>query len=176
VSAAARPAAAKAAATGDIHARIQGTNINPRTLLATDYLNHFNEVLMLIELVPDDPDCLAEVVNWRPVTYREHFAKSGLSEGAIAVEAYDAADAAVRQAFDGTTERLNGAIRAAIYRLSMAVEGDDPERLRHVAGEAAASLRSLADEMNRIIHGAEATLDQSKIDQVLDQDAIDKMF
>ena len=160
----------------DIRERIRGTNVNPRTLLATDYLNHFNEVLMLIELVPDDPDCLAEVVNWRPKTYREHFAGSGLSEGAITIEAYEAADPAVRKSFDDTAERLNGAIRAAIYRLSTTIETDDPERLRHVATTAATTLRSLADEMNGIIHGTDATLDQSAIDQVLDQDAIDKMF
>ena len=36
-------------------ARAKGTNVNDRTLLATDYLNHVNEIIMLLELVPDAP-------------------------------------------------------------------------------------------------------------------------
>jgi hypothetical protein len=160
----------------DIRERIRGTNINPRTLLATDYLNHFNEVLMLIELVPDDPDCLAEVVNWRPRSYREHFTASGLSDGALAIEAYEAAEPAVRRAFDGVVERMNAAIRRATYRLTKEIDRPDSGRLGFIAGEAAVELRALADEMNAIIHGREATLDQSAVDQILDQDAIDKMF
>ena len=42
--------------------RLQGTNINVNTLLATDYLNHFNEVIMLIEMLPDMPDMLEDVL------------------------------------------------------------------------------------------------------------------
>src|SRR3546814_196200 len=35
---------------------VRGTNINATSLLATDYLNHFNEVVMVLELVPDMPE------------------------------------------------------------------------------------------------------------------------
>ena len=56
---------------------VRGTNINETSLLATDYLNHFNEVVMLLELIPDMPDMLEEVEEWKPATYIEHFAASG---------------------------------------------------------------------------------------------------
>ena len=36
-------------------ARLRAANINPRTGLATDYLNHFNEAIMLLEMIPDMP-------------------------------------------------------------------------------------------------------------------------
>ncbi len=45
---------------GDAAARaalLRAANINPRTGLATDYLNHFNEAIMLLEMVPDMPEC-----------------------------------------------------------------------------------------------------------------------
>lgn len=170
--------AARRASNGppDIRERIRGTNINARTLLATDYLNHFNEVMMLIELVPDDHDCLAEVVNWRPKTYREHFAASGLSDGALAIEAYEAADPAVRSAFEAVVEQLNAAIRTATYRLTREIDAPDAGNVVRVAREAAKELRSLAEEMNALIQGPEAALDQTAIDQILDQAAIDKMF
>ena len=41
-------------------ASAQGTNIDPQTLLATDYLNHFNEIVMLLELIPDMPECFED--------------------------------------------------------------------------------------------------------------------
>lgn len=37
--------------------RLRVANINPRTGLATDYLNHFNEAVMLLEMIPDMPEC-----------------------------------------------------------------------------------------------------------------------
>ena len=33
-------------------------NLSLVTLLATDYLNHINEIVMLVDLVPDAPECL----------------------------------------------------------------------------------------------------------------------
>ena len=33
-----------------------GPNINPVTGLSTDYLNHFTEAIMLLELLPADPE------------------------------------------------------------------------------------------------------------------------
>ena len=36
--------------------RIVGANINEQSLLATDYLNHLNEVAMILRMLPDMPD------------------------------------------------------------------------------------------------------------------------
>src|SRR5256886_5047348 len=38
-------------------ARLRTANINPRTGLATDYLNHCNEAIILLEMIPDMPKC-----------------------------------------------------------------------------------------------------------------------
>jgi hypothetical protein len=47
-------------------AQLQAANINPRTGLATDYLNHFNEAIMLLEMIPDMPECVEEFLGWQP--------------------------------------------------------------------------------------------------------------
>src|SRR5262249_53928612 len=52
-------------------------NINPVSLLATDYLNHFNEAVMLLELIPDMPDMLTDAKRWAPKPYKQHFRDSG---------------------------------------------------------------------------------------------------
>src|ERR1700741_487675 len=51
---------------------LRAANINPRTGLATDYLNHFNEAIMLLEMIPDMPDCAEDFLSWGPLSYSEH--------------------------------------------------------------------------------------------------------
>ena len=45
-------------------------NINPVTGLSTDYLNHFNEAVMLLEMIPVMPECGEDLAAWRPLSYR----------------------------------------------------------------------------------------------------------
>src|SRR6202453_233333 len=81
-------------------ARLRAANINPRTGLATDYLNHFNEAIMLLEMIPDMPECAEDFLGWQPLSYREHFSASHFKTRDLAIEAYDSADAGVRVEFD----------------------------------------------------------------------------
>ena len=46
---------------------LKAANVHPDTGLATDYLNHFNEVVMLLEMLPDMPDFAEDVLAWEPV-------------------------------------------------------------------------------------------------------------
>lgn len=75
----------------DLHERIVGKSISPTTYLATDYLNHFNEVIMLLDMIVDMPALVEELCQWRPKDYVKHFADSGLSDQDLIVEAYHAA-------------------------------------------------------------------------------------
>ncbi len=56
----------------NFQALAKGTNVNEVTLLATDYLNHFNEALMLAELVADK-DLAIQAFDWSPLEYKEPF-------------------------------------------------------------------------------------------------------
>ncbi len=47
-------AAFRVAMVGHFRSHIPGTNINESTLLATDYLNHFHELVMMLEAVVAD--------------------------------------------------------------------------------------------------------------------------
>ena len=50
--------------------RVRGTNISETTLLATDYLNYFNEVVMMLDMVPSMPIFLDELREWEPKSYQ----------------------------------------------------------------------------------------------------------
>src|SRR6478672_37258 len=93
-------------------AELRAANINPRTGLATDYLNHFNEAIMLLEMVPDMPECAEDFLGWRPLSYREHFMASHFKARDLAIEAYDSADAVVRAEFDNITSAMTSILTA----------------------------------------------------------------
>src|SRR5882672_10693437 len=84
-------------------AQLRAANINPRTGLATDYLNHFNEAIMLLEMIPDLPDCAEDFLSWTPLSYAEHFTASNFGARDLAIEAYESTDARIRVEFDNIT-------------------------------------------------------------------------
>src|ERR1700704_5193229 len=88
-------------------AELRAANINPRTGLATDYLNHFNEAIMLLEMIPDMPDCAEDFLLWYPLSYREHFIASNFRARELAITAYDSADPKIRGEFDSITSAMN---------------------------------------------------------------------
>ena len=93
-------------------ALLQAANINPRTGLATDYLNHFNEAVMLLEMVPDMPECAEDFLDWHPLSYAEHFTASNFKARDLAISSYDSADPAIRAEFDNITSAMTSILTA----------------------------------------------------------------
>src|SRR6202171_5473202 len=102
-----RPAPGKVGGGDDARAaQLRAANINPRTGLATDYLNHFNEAIMLLEMIPDMPECFEDFLSWHPLSYAEHFTASHFKARDLAIEAYNSADAGTRAEFDNITSAM----------------------------------------------------------------------
>jgi hypothetical protein len=109
----ASPAPGKAGDDEDARAALlRAANINPRTGLATDYLNHFNEAIMLLEMIPDMPECAEDFISWQPLSYHEHFMASHFKARELAIEAYDSADAGIRAEFDNITSAMTSILTA----------------------------------------------------------------
>ena len=97
-------------------AGLADANINPLTGLATDYLNHFNEAIMLLEMLSSCPDCRDELLAWRPMSYREHFAASRFKGRDMAIAAYDGADPDLRGRLDALAGAMTGVLEATRAR------------------------------------------------------------
>lgn len=145
--------------------RVTGTNINEQTLLATDYLNHFNEIIMLLEMVPDMPDMLEECRAWRPKSYPEHFSDSSFSDKDLAVEAYGHVPDRFKQPFEQTIGQMNELVMRTMDRMQDCL--DDPDVLRERAVGASRALQRLIDVASAIIHGNQVALHQDEIDRLL---------
>jgi hypothetical protein len=93
-------------------AQLRAANINPRTGLATDYLNHFNEAVMLLEMIPDMPECAEDFLGWQPLSYAEHFTASNFKARDLAISAYNSADPVIRTEFDNITSAMTSILTA----------------------------------------------------------------
>jgi hypothetical protein len=125
-------------------------NINPSTGLATDYLNHFNEAIMLLDLVSTVPECLPDLMAWGPMSYQEHFAGSRFKDRELAVAAYGAADPEARSALEQLTDAMTAILLAT--RDAMMQEGCAVETTEE-ASKAAAQLRTLVAQAGSVING-----------------------
>jgi|ERR1700722_8123721 hypothetical protein len=138
-------------------AELRAANINPRTGLATDYLNHFNEAVMLLEMVPDMPECADDFLGWRPLSYAEHFTASNFKARDLAIEAYNAADARIRADFDGITSAMTSILSAVGSAMRDAKQDKTRARL---AEQATGWVKPLVMQAGGIINGVgEADVD-----------------
>src|SRR3979411_2402123 len=128
---------------------LRAANINPRTGLATDYLNHFNEAIMLLEMIPDMPECAEDFLTWSPLSYAEHFWASNFKARDLAIEAYELSDA--RIAFDNITATMTSILTAVGTAMREATQ----DKTRATLAEQAANwVKPLVALAGGIINGA----------------------
>ena len=147
--------------------RVKGSNIDETTLLATDYLNHLNELVMLLEMVPDMPDMLEEVKAWQPKSYKDHFKDSTIADKDLTIDAYDHVPGIYREPFEQTIKQINSMIASTIERLEQNIRDGQDDVLRANVQTLSCILQRLMDMASAIIHGSAKTIDQSEIDQLL---------
>jgi hypothetical protein len=142
-------AVARDTVVSDAYRVPQGTSerasalVNPASGLANDYLNLFNEIVMLIEQLPVMPDLIQDILDWHPVSYNDYFSSSSLPERHLAIEAYAALDEGFRTNFETVVAELDqkavGTV-VAIRRLYKA-NGEIDQALAEVCAKASENLR-----------------------------------
>ncbi len=163
-----------------IRAHTVGTNINPTTLLTTDYLNHFNEVVMMLEMLPSAPgELAADLADWNPVSYEEHFDESGFRDKALAVTAYENAPLEIREAFDLAVADLDQEMVLALQEVQKLVNLGNVGDLQSLCGKWVPELQSLIMHVATIVNGelgdgAKVDADAHASDEA--QAAVDALF
>ena len=165
---------------------LEPANISSETFLATDYLNHYNEIVMLLEMIPDMPDLIEDAADWKPKGYQQHFIDSGFQAKDLAVQAYELAPAEFKKPFETICSdldklisgTLNGLIAVGIAErgVSNAARELIRSRVTHVQG--------LLLKLNQVIHGKledpiSTVIESDQIessDDVQSQADIDKLF
>jgi hypothetical protein len=142
--------------------------------LSNDFLNHYSEVLMLIEMAPHDPDIAADLNDWQPMSYPAYFSASPLRRAATALAAYDALPPARRQAFEQLTGAMDTLATMAAFALQPPCDSETAMRvcettvpaLRNLVERAAAFLNSGGRELPEEGEGERA---QALIDRLIER-------
>jgi hypothetical protein len=133
---------------------LAAANINPDSFLATDYLNHFNEIVMLLEMAVDMPDLMEEAASWKPASYVEHFEGSGFTDRELVIEAWGMTRPSVRACFEDAVEQLDELILSILNTLSEATRpgGAFDDFTRNLASAGQLKMQGHLSVLNGIIH------------------------
>jgi hypothetical protein len=146
--------------------RVAGTNIDPRSLLSTDYFNHFNTVIMLFGMLPEAPELLDEIDAWEFLDYIEHFRASGLDFGPLAIEAYDHVPANLRTQFERKIEEIRVFVEVSRLGLRRLFDKKERHRFNDMALRVSREMQHMVDDGGAIVHGHDASSDQTAIDRM----------
>ena len=124
--------------------------LNPQTGLSTDYLNHFNEAIMLLDLLPEMPECIVDLIGWEPLSYEEHFTASNLKDRELTIMAYEAAEPIARVRLDELADTMNALLVATCEAFQKRASLDAATAL---AAETAARLKPLVARAGAVING-----------------------
>ena len=122
---------------------------------------------MLLELLPDMPDCFDEIKEWQPKSYAQHFLDSGFQDAEIIVRAYENAPRPFRQAFDRVVAWMNKVILEGLSEIETVIECGESDRLVYVIGAITSELAKLNVIAADLINGKSTTVDQGAIDEIM---------
>ena len=144
--------------TGGSRARRAEALVNPASGLANDYLNLFNEIVMLIEQLPAVPELFEDIQRWRPTSYRDYFIASILPGRGSALEAYDRIEPRFRRDFESVVEELDRRATGAVaaVRKQFKAQGDqDLKVLATLCERAGFSIRESLDKATMLVNHGE---------------------
>jgi hypothetical protein len=146
---------------------LSNANINPVTGFATDYLNRFNEAVMLLDLLSSCPELRTDFLAWEPMSYREHFRHSHFKTRDLAIAAYDKADPGLRNSLDTLAVTMTIVLEAT--RAAMDDAERRPDTVAALAGNAIGWLKPLIARAGAIINGESDEKDAPTPQEVVDK-------
>jgi hypothetical protein len=148
--------------------------VNPQSGVANDYLNHFNEILLLIENLPALlPEMVEEILAWKPVSYREYFQNSPLPGSKETLEIYESLDETFRRDFEYMIELLD---KIVLHSINIVLQNRlpdgtiNPDGISEVCERLALSMRVVLDRTADLVNfGYAAPLEkpQEMADRIL---------
>jgi hypothetical protein len=132
--------------------------VNPASGIANDFLNQYNEILLLVENLPVLlPEMIEELLAWKSKTYKDYFETSPLPHGDVAIKIYESLNPHFRQLFEAHVQSINAFANAAIAVLADQQHGQrdlSPEYIEAFCAEISKILRDEIEKANEFVnHG-----------------------
>ncbi len=164
---------------------VAGKNINPQTLLATNYLNHFNEIHMLLGMIAEMPDCIDDIKEWEAISYQGHFKYSVFQDKDLAIEAFHHSPIKYKEPFEKCVSEMDKLLLSTIIKVKESLDKNDLNEVNIIVAEYTPKMERMIENCSAIINSKEFTSQQDVIDDYFDddvdeknnaQDAIDDLF
>lgn len=135
----------------EIAQALSAINVNLSTGFATNYLNHYVEILLLLEMLPSMPECLEDIRLWEPIDYAEHVRQSGLPQLELVLEAFEHSDATRKETLSDVTKEVDTEVLRYINQAQQAVTLGDSEQTAAIALEAKEVLTPMLEKISSVI-------------------------
>ena len=141
--------------------------VNPSSGIANDFLNQYNEILLLVENLPVLlPEMIEDLLAWKPRNYEEYFQSSPLAGGHLAIEIYQALDGAFKERFEAQIAKINVLASKAIIVIGNQLHEPDEMRAQDIEAfceEISAKLRAEIEKaVDLVNHGLEVPPETSQ--------------
>ena len=133
------------------------TLVNPVSGLANDYLNLFNELVMMLEQIPRMPELLQDLLAWKRVSYREYFRNSKLPGRYCALDAYEQLNPTFRRRFETFIAELDLIALASVASVRRQFRDGAPKNVERAATtcqRAAEKMRIILIRASRLVNYA----------------------
>lgn len=140
--------------------------IDSVTGLATDFLNQFNEVSMLLDMVVDDPLLIEDLEAWQARDYVAHFMASGFADRHLVLEAYRLSPPLTRQRFDALCGELGDVLAQGLAFLSNCRAAGAESAIASAAAALGAEVRRQLDRLDALIHAGRHRPAQLDVDRM----------
>jgi hypothetical protein len=127
--------------------------LHPQSRMSNDFLNHYNELVMLLEMLPGMPDCFADIDAWTPKSYISHFEGSGLHWSDYAIAEYEHLGAEWKVPFERILAIIDAFLNDAIALLRTVVHNEHFERDPTISLMIVTTAQGLLGQLNHIIAG-----------------------
>lgn len=131
------------------------TLVNPVSGLANDYLNLFNELVMMLEHLPQMPELMDDLLAWRPTSYQEYFERSALPGRHSALAAYEKLDPGFKRRFEGFVAELDTIAVASVAAVRLQYRNGAPQDLDRVTATCARAgekMRAILTRASRLVN------------------------
>lgn len=122
--------------------------------LTKGYLNLFNELVAMLERIPQKPNLYEELIVWRPIDHREYFQRCEFAGRKSALEAYEDFSPFFRKRFEALVQELELIALASVAAVRGLFHEGTPEdlsRVTIVCRRASIKMRSILRRASRLV-------------------------
>ena len=133
------------------------------TGLATDFLNQFNEVAMLLDMLAEDASLIEDLEAWQVRDYVAHFAASGFADRHLVLEAYELSPPLTRRRFDALCGELADLLSQGLAFLSNCRASGAEAAIAPAAQALGEEVRAHLDRLDTLIHAGRRRPSQAQV-------------